>query len=272
LSAPSSEARDALYRATFAAGRVIIPQLQMALKDDRTAEFAAQSLAFIGGDKAIEILSKVPSDPRDLSLDRFYYGALGEFDSPQATETLMNVISHSDEEPDRTVSEAAVLALTLRSDPRLLPRLRQMQAKLEDVVIRDDLDNATAVIDARARYLTSPEGKAAGSSIERAVRAYFIAALEPPLPPPSKPPATRAAPVAPLVQVAIQNVTFSPDKTRALARVVFEDPSASADYDMVLQKQYGAWSIASVWLGTEVEKAPPLPARTPAGPERKLDR
>ena len=50
-------------------------------------------------------------------------------------------------------------------------------------------------------------------------------------------------------------MTFSPEKTRALVRVEFEDSSAVAYYDMVLQKRSGNWALASVWLGSEVEKA-----------------
>src|SRR2546427_8869173 len=52
LSSPNEEAHDALYRAAFAAGPAIVPQLEAAIKDDRTAEFAAQSLAFIRGAQA----------------------------------------------------------------------------------------------------------------------------------------------------------------------------------------------------------------------------
>ena len=180
LSSPNEEAQFALLRATFAAGPAIIPQLAAALKDDRTAEYAAQSLAYIGGDQALPILWKLLSDPRDLNLRRFTYGALAEFDSPQATDILFDVINKSDDEPDRTVTEAAVIALTVRTDTTLLPRLLASEKKLQDVVIRDDLDNARAVIEERAKYLASPEGKKSGGSIESAVRTYFIPALEPP--------------------------------------------------------------------------------------------
>lgn len=262
LGSPNAEARDALYRAAFAAGPGIVPQLEAALKDDRTAEFAAQSLAFISGARALEILWKLVSDPRDLNLRRFYYGALGEFDSKEAVETLLSVINHADAEPDRTVTEAAIIALTVRSEPSLVPQLREVAKKVKDVVIRDDLENASEVIERRAKYLASPEGKATGVSIERAVRTYFKPALEPPLPAPVPPAASKRqhAPTPPTVEVKIMNLAFSPDKTRALARVVFEDPSARADYDMVLQKRFGEWTIASVWLGLEAEKTPPEPA------------
>ena len=180
LSSPNEEAQFALLRATFAAGPAIIPQLAAALKDDRTAEYAAQSLAFIGGDQALPMLWQLLSDPRDLNLRRFTYGALAEFDSPQATDMLFDVINKSDDEPDRTVTESAVIALTVRTDTTLLPRLLASEKKLQDVVIRDDLDNARAVIEERAKYLATPEGKKSGGSIESAVRTYFIPALEPP--------------------------------------------------------------------------------------------
>ena len=274
---PNPEARDALYRAAAAAGPAVIPQLEEALKDDRTAEFAAQALAYIGGEKAIQILWKLQADPRDLNLRRFYYGALGEYDAPEALETLLEVIDRADEEPDRTVTEAAILALTVRSDLKLLAPLREAAAKTKDVVIRLDLENALEIIERRAKYLASPQAKQAGGSLEAAVRTYFMPALEsaPPAAAP-KPPAPRAAsakPAAPttlpkpLVNVQVQHVTLSPDKTRALARVVFEDPTAMAYYDIVLQKRYGDWVVASVWLGSEVEKPSATPPAAKTEPE-----
>ena len=283
LSSPSPDAREALLDAAFAAGPPIIPHLEAALKDDRTAEFAAQSLAYIGGDKALAVLSGLVKDLRDLNLRRFLYGALGEFQSPQATQGLLDALARADAEPDRTVTEAAILALTVRSDAALLPPLRQTEAKIKDVVIRDDLENAMEVIEARARYMASPEGKREGASVERAVRTYFYPALEPaPVPTEaSKPgvknlkttksPATKPTSAKPLetkaeVSLEIQSLTFSPDKSRALAHLVFEDQTALANYDMVLQKLYGDWSIASVWLGAEAEKTQPM-TRVTSSPE-----
>jgi hypothetical protein len=270
----------------MATGPAIIPQLEEALKDDRTAEFAAQALAFIGGEKAIPILWKLQSDQRDLNLRRFYYGALSEFDAPEAAQTLLGVINRADEEPDRTVTEAAVIALTVRSDPKLVAPLREAQAKIKDVVIRLDLENAADVIEHRAKYLAAPPAKKVGASVEEAVRTYFAPALissEPPVaasPAPAKPAAAApkaaaapagttkpSAPVEPPVRVQIQHLTFAPEKTRALARVTFEDPSAVANYDMVLQKRYGEWFVASVWLGSEAEKAPATPVPTEREPE-----
>ena len=283
---PNAEARDALYRAAMATGPSIIPQLEEALKDDRTAEFAAQALAFIGGEKAIQILWKLQSDKRDLNLRRFYYGALSEFDAPEAAQTLLGVINRADDEPDRTVTEAAVIALTVRSDPKLVAPLREAQARIKDVVIRLDLENAADVIEQRAKYLAAPPAKKTGSSVEEAVRTYFAPALlasEPPgtaPPAPAKPTATapkaaasRAgiskppAAVEPPVKVQIQQLTFAPEKTRVLAHVTFEDPSAVANYDMVVQKRYGEWFIASVWLGSEAEKVPAKPLPTGQEPE-----
>jgi hypothetical protein len=281
LSSPNQEAQYDLLRATFAAGPAIIPQLVAALKDDRTAEYAAQSLAFIGGEQALDSLWKLLSDPRDLNLRRFTYGALAEFDSPQATDVLFDVIRNSDQEPDRTVTETAVIALTVRTDTTLLARLREAENKLQDVVIRDDLDNARAVIEARASYLASPAGKGVGGSIESAVRTYFIPALETTAPPEAAPihtankaaakpaPASTRPPLKPLVSVEVRNVTFSPDNSRALTRVVFEDPTAMAFYDIVLQKRNGDWTIASVWLGPEVERPQPAAARPAVDPKHR---
>jgi hypothetical protein len=269
LSAPNEEAEFGLLRATFAAGPAIIPQLTAALKDDRTAEYAAQSLAFIGGEQSLPVLWKLLSDPRDLNLRRFTYAALGEFESPQVTDVLFDVINKSDEEPDRTVTEAAVIALTVRTDVALLPRLLAAEKKLQDVVIRDDLGNARAIIEERAKYLASPEGKKSGGSIAAAVRTYFMPALEQSSAPEAgtAPTANKSAgktpttplpkPSPPLVSVDVRNVTLSPDKSRALARVVFEDSTAMAYYDFVLQKRLGNWTLASVWLGAEVEKQGP---------------
>ena len=290
---PNAEARDALYRAAMATGPAIIPQLEEALKDDRTAEFAAQALVFIGGEKAIQILWKLQSDQRDLNLRRFYYGALAEFDAPEAAQTLLGVINRADEEPDRTVTEAAVIALSVRSDPKLVAPLREAQAKIKDVVIRLDLENAADVIEHRAKYLAATPAKKTGASVEDAVRTYFAPALissnATPAPSPAavkpaaggsthsgaapKPTTPRAgttkspAPAEPPVKVQIQQLTFAPEKTRVLARVTFEDPSAVANYDMVLQKRYGEWFVASVWLGSEAEKALATPMPTEHEPE-----
>jgi hypothetical protein len=253
LSSPNPDAADSLFRAAFAAGPGIVPQLAEALKDDRTAEFAAQTLAFIGGEEALQFLWNLQDDKRDLNLRRFCYGALAEFDTDQATQTLFDVINKSDSEPDRTVTEAAILALTVRTDSKLPDMIRQAEKKVNDVVIRDDLENALDVIQFRSKYLATPEGKKAGGSIDAAVRTYFIPALQPPSPSPldAKP---HRAPQKPEVKVEIQNLTFLPDGMRALAAVTFEDPSAVAKYDLVLQKRLGNWTVVSVWLGAETEK------------------
>jgi hypothetical protein len=263
LSAPNAEAADSLFRAAFAAGRGIIPQLAEALKDDRTAEYAAQSLAFIGGEEAMQILWKLQEDKRDLNLRRFYYGALAEYDTDQATQTLFEVINKSDSEPDRTVTEAAILALTVRTDPKLADLIRQAEKKVNDVVIRDDLENALDVIQIRSKYLATPEGKKAGGSIDAAVRTYFIPALQPPPPSPLDAEPHRA-PAKPEVKVEIQSLAFSPDRLRALAAVTLEDPSAVAKYDLVLQKRLGNWGVVSVWLGAETEKPGATPPSKPS--------
>ena len=79
-------------------------------------------------------------------------------------------------------------------------------------------------------------------------------------------PARPSAPADPPVKVEIRNCTFSPDRSRVLARVTFEDPFAIAYYDIVLQKRAGDWTVASVWLGSETEKPgahTEEPARSP---------
>jgi hypothetical protein len=292
LSSRNSEARAALLDAAFAAGPAIIPELQVALKDDRTAEFAAQTLAFIGGPKALEILSGLMRDPRDLGLKRFYYGALAEFRAPESSNVLLEALNQADAEPDRSVTESAIVALTVRSDASLIPQLRKTGTKIKDFVLRDDLDNAIDVMEARARLLAAPRGpqaKKAGDSVEQAVRTYFLPALESASPsqPSSKsapgkagfketPPLAdgkragsgsqtagprtpasrkRVEPLQSPIKVEIEHLALSPDKSRALARVNFEDPAAIARYSIVLQKQAGDWTVASVWLGSEVEKA-----------------
>ncbi|HEV2493680.1 MAG TPA: HEAT repeat domain-containing protein [Terriglobia bacterium] len=293
LSSPNADARDALLDAAFAAGPGIIPQLEASLKDDRTAEFAAQSLAFIGGPQALPILARLMSDPRDLGLKRFYYGAMGEFPSSQANQVLFYALDHADTEPDHMVTESALIALTVRSDASLIPELRQREAKIKDFVIHDDLDNAIEVIRARARYLASPQATKAGGSVDQAVRTYFMPALEPPAgaapapkaavakvnshgagsaradsaqrgKPGSRPsstaskstakPSPRSDSDAPPVKIDMRHLTFSPNGERALARVVLDTPAAMAYYSIVLQKQAGDWTVASVWLGSEVEK------------------
>ena len=308
LSSPNAASRDALLDAAFAAGPDIIPQLQAALKDDRTAEFAAQSLAFIGGPQAFEVLSKLLGDRRDLSLKRFYYGALAEFRSPEATQALLDAVNGADKEDDRSVTESAIIALTVHSDASLVLALRQARTKVQDFVIRDDLDNAIDVIQYRARYLASPKGQNLNGSVDQAVRTYFIPALElaPSAGSAAKPAAVRGAtttaapahsasggsgagnqgrsgvaksgashsPAAPTqpaarppVKVNIERLTLSPDRNRALARVSFEIPTAVAYYTLVLQKQAGDWTVASVWLGSEFERPAPGAQPKSSSPE-----
>jgi hypothetical protein len=282
LNSPNAQARDALLDAAFAAGPAIVPDLEKALEDDRTAEFAAQSLAFIGGGKAIEALAKLMQDPRDLDLRRFYYGALAEFEHPQATKLLLYVVGRGDEEQDRTVTEAAILALTVRSDPSLVSPLKEIHARLRDVVIKDDVENALDVIQFRAGYLASPQGAKTQGSIEQAVRTYFIPALEvrpvsgvsKPAASPSATPAVTtgskpAKPARPVVSVDVAGIAYSPDRTRALAHVIYDNPLGTAYYDLVLQKQYGNWTLASVWLGSEVEKPMPEPPEPSAPVEQR---
>jgi hypothetical protein len=258
LSASNPGAAESLYDAAFAVGPGLIPQLQAGLKDDRTAEFAAQSLAFIGGDRSIKILQTLISDPRDLDLRRFYLGALGEFPSPSVDDLLLRAVAQSDLEPDRTVTDAAIWALTVRSDASLAARLRQSEPHIQDIVIREAADNAADAIDARVKYLASPEGRNAGFSIEEAVRAYFIGALENPPGPPS--PSPRSARAEPSAHAEVNRLVFSPDGTRALAHVTFSDPDGAANYDMVVQKEYGDWKVVSVWMGSSTvapEQKPP---------------
>jgi hypothetical protein len=257
----NSQASEALYDAAFAAGPEVIPELQAALQDDRTAEFAAQSLAFIGGNRSIEILARLMDDPRDLGLKRFFYGALAEINTPEATRVLLEAIAKADSQPDRTITEVAILALTVRTDSGLLPKLHELESAAQDPVIRDDLENASDVIRARAKYMALPENQNPDFSLDRAVRTYFLPALESPAVAAQSATAQsgqqgkshRSEPAAPAVSVRIDHLIFSPDRSRALAHVVFEIPTALAHYDMVLEKRAGNWRLASVWLGSEEE-------------------
>ncbi len=285
-NSPVTAAHDDLLRAVMGVGPAAIPMLEPALKDDRTAEFAAQALAFIGGEKAINLLWALQTDQRDLNLRRFYYGALAEFDAPEATTTLLDVIKEADTEPDRTVTEAAIVALTVRADPKVLPDLRAARENIKDLVIQLDLESAMEVIERRAKRPSATSGKSSGS-IEAAVRNYFAPALDsgpppeaakPPAPPAAKATGTTGAPAKPAarstpppsnVKVHIENIALSPNQSRALARVIFEDPSASATYDIVLQKQYGEWGVASVWTGAQTEKT--LPETGPKKPKPQAE-
>jgi hypothetical protein len=269
LSSDNPAASEALYDAAFAAGPGLIPQLQAALKDDRTAEFAAQALAFVGGEKAEQILQTLIADRRNLDLRRFYLGSLGEYSAPEIEQLLLNAVAKSDAEPDRTVTEAAIWALTVRSDPGLPAAIQRAEPGIQDVVIRDELDNARQVVQSRLKYLASAEGQNAGGSLEQAVQAYFIGALQQPAPRPKSATGTpHPAPEPPAASVEVDHTIFSPDKTRALAHVTFQDPAASANYDIVLQKELGDWKVVSVWEGAETEK-PETPNTEPAPPRRR---
>ncbi|TAM84789.1 MAG: HEAT repeat domain-containing protein [Acidobacteria bacterium] len=247
LTSQDPEAGEDLYRAAFAAGPAIIPKLETALKDDRTAEFAAQTLAYFADGRSFDILAKLLQDPRDLDLRRFYYGALGGTGNPHDIEILMNKVLASDHEPDRDVTQTAILALSISSDAALVPRLRQAEMQISDPAIQDDLETAATVVELRARFMATPEGKSSSSSLEQAIRSYFMPALKPPA-------GTGAGEQNAGVEVRVKETTYSPDKSRALAAVDFENPDAVASYHLVLQKNQAGWNVASVWLGEEREK------------------
>jgi hypothetical protein len=259
LTSPNPESTDNLYRAAFEAGPVIIPKLESALKDDRTAEFAAQTLAYLGGQAALADLAKLVNDPRNLDLRRFYYGALGGSDDPQNINILLNKIRTSDQEPDRTATRDAILALSISSDPSLVPKLQEAEKEVTDPVIQDDIETAATVIGLRAKYLASPAGKNSGDSVNQAIRTYFMPALE------ESSAGDSAGQQDSRVEIHILNLTYSPDKNSVLASVDFENPQAVASYRMVLQKKQTQWEVASVWLGEEREK--PQQSTPPAKPK-----
>ncbi|HET7101622.1 MAG TPA: HEAT repeat domain-containing protein, partial [Terriglobia bacterium] len=194
-----------------------------------------------------DILAKLLKDPRDLDLRRFYYGALGAGRDPQDVEILLNQVRTSDHEPDRDVTRNAILALSISSDAALVPRLYQAEKDITDPVIRDDLETAAMVVGLRAKYKSTPAGKSAGSSVEQTIRSYFMPALQ------AMPGGSDAGPPSG-VEVSVRNLTWSPDKTRVLAAVDFENPEAVASYHVVVQKHQAGWKVASVWLGEEREK------------------
>lgn len=248
LSSPNPEASKSLYRAAFAAGPAIIPKLESWLEDDRTAEFAAQVLAYLGGKRALADLAELVHDTRNLDLRRFYYGALGESDSPRSVGILLNKIRTSDQEPDRTVTRDAILAFSASSDPALISKLRQAEKEVTDPVIQDDIETAATVIGLRAKYLASPAGKNSGDSVNQAIRTYFMPALE------QAPEGSGTVQQESSVDINIKHLTYSPDKDRVLAAVDFENPQAVASYQLVLQKNQTGWKVASVWLGQERKK------------------
>jgi hypothetical protein len=260
INSPNQNALDALYDAVFAAGPAVVPQLAAAIADDRTAEFAAQSLAFIGGSQAVSALANLVHDSRNLDLRRFYYGALGALETPDDEQILINVIGRANAEPDRAVTDAAIVALTVRSDPSLVATLQKTAARLTDPVIQDDLANATSIIQSRAHYLASQRDQTRPTSIEQAVRTYFIPAIRS-----ASPGATqargrnhgqnnRSRRPASSASFDIRHVEYGPDHKRALAQVTFEDPQAKARYWIVLQKEGSSWVVDTAWLGTEEER------------------
>lgn len=255
ISSPNPTALNSLYDAAFAAGTSIVPQLQSALNDDRTAEFAAQSLAFVGSDSAFKILSTLMSDPRNLDLSRFFYGALAEINTPQANAVLLNALRSANSQPDRTVTEAAIVALTVQDRSALAPELEQAKAKLTDPVIQDDLENAIGIIEARAKYRATPAGRNPGGSMQQGINLYFEPALA------AAPPAGSGLSRA---KAEIEHVQFNPDETRALARVTFDDAGVKANYRMVLAKRYGNWRVVSVWIVMARQQVPATPAPKPA--------
>jgi hypothetical protein len=254
LTSQNPQVSEDLYRAAFAAGPAIIPKLENALQDDRTAEFAAQTLAYFADAKSMAILEKLLKDPRDLDLRRFYFGALGVSANPHNVEILLNKVLASDREPDRDVTRNAILALSVSSDAALVAKLHEAETQVNDPVIQDDIDTAAMVIELRSRLMAAPTGNSAASSPEQATNHYFMPALQPPA-------GSSAEQQNAGVEVNVKNLTWWPDKSRALAAVDFENPEAVASYHMVLQKNQAGWKVASVWLEDEREK--PQKATTP---------
>lgn len=259
LTSPNPEATENLYRAAFEAGPAIIPKLESALKDDRTATFAAQTLAYLGGQRALADLAKLVNDPRNLDLRRFYYGALGGSDDPRDVDILLNKVRTSDREADRSVTRDAILALSISSDASLVPKLQEVKNEVTDPVIQDDINTAATVIGLRAKYLASPAGKNSGASVDQAIRTYFMPALE------ESSGGDDAGQQTSPVEIHVRNLTYSPDKTRVLAAVDFENPQAVASYRIVVQKEQAGWKVASVWLGAERER--PQDAPQPGKPK-----
>ena len=247
LNVPNRAARDHLLRAGFATGPRILPQLEKALEDDRTAEFAAQLLAFMGNNRALRTLQKLVDDPRDLGLKRFFYGALGEFNTPRTRQTLLDVVGRADDEPDPIVTEMAILALTVLADPSLIPLLGEVRGRTLDPVIRDDIENAIEVIRFRANHLEKMRTEAKGDvTVAQALEAYFIADLGRVEGPEVEGDATD--PSSSPLKVEIEDLTFAPNSSRALARVRLSNPAAAAIYELVLQKRGSSWVVASVWM------------------------
>ena len=50
------------------------------------------------------------------------------------------------------------------------------------------------------------------------------------------------------LKVEIEDLTFAPNSSRALARVRLSNPAAAAIYELVLQKRGPSWVVASVWM------------------------
>jgi hypothetical protein len=247
LNVPNRSARDHLLRAGFAAGPLIQPQLEKALEDDRTAEYAAQLLAFMGNNRALRTLQKLVDDPRDLGLKRFFYGALGEFNTPRTRQTLLDVVGRADNEPDPTVTEMAILALTVLADPSLIPSLEEVRGRTVDPVIRDDIENAVEVIRCRANHLEKVRSGANSElTLEQAVEAYFVADLG--WDNNSEMEGEATDPSSAPLKVEIEDLTFAPNSSRALARVRLSNPAVAATYELVLQKRGPSWVVASVWM------------------------
>ena len=246
LNVPNHSARYHLLRAGFAAGPLIFPHLEKALKDDRTAEFSAKLLAFMGSSRALRTLQSLVDDPRDLSLKRFFYGSIGEFNSPRTRRILLDVIRQADQELDPTVTEMAILALTVLADPSLIPFLKEAQDHTADPVIRDDIGNAIEVIQFRVSHLEKVRRESSnGLTLKQAVEAYFVADLleDNSLEQEREVAEADSSPF----KIEIEDLTFTPNASRALARVRLHNPVAAAVYELVLQKRGSSWSVASAW-------------------------
>src|SRR2546422_266192 len=215
LSSANPDASDALYRAAFSAGPALPPHLQTELKKEE-----GQIKDVVIHDDLDNAVAVIESRSKYLA-------------------------SEEGKKSDGSI-DAAVRTYFI---PALEPPPEAASTAPGHAPLRQDHSSTSLTVPERNRREGNDPSLPRRQSEEvKTERSRMAARNGEAREPVTGKPAPRAKPPG---SVEVWNLTFSPDQSRALARVIFEDPSAVANYDMVLQKQAGNWTVVSVWLGSE---------------------
>jgi hypothetical protein len=215
-----------------------LPALVAALQEGRNVERASWALASLGGPKEREILQRligVQKDPKKKWLmSSFLAGALVEPSSEQEWNFLANCLKQYRQESRTYASFSAALALGINGSPKALHLL---QAALPQDQVAGDSDAVQEMRQAihwiEGKSLHSKESIQTGSDSEQIKRIVLETAFYAD---------------GKRESVSTEDIVFTRERSRALVSVqVDRSPNETQGYDIVLERNPGAWKIVAVW-------------------------